>query len=185
VGGGRRERRSVRLPAFDYRAAGAYFVTICTHHRRLLFEDKRLGLVASQQWVMSRELRPGVELDAFVVMPNHVHGIVWLPPSHAGLVGAQSFAPLRESAPRIQPRSLGSFVRGYKAAVTREINAVRGTPGAPVWQRNYYEHVIRNDADFDRVRRYIEENPLRWAFDRENVSGAPDRVERDFWASLS
>lgn len=80
---------------------------------------------------------------------------------------------------------MSTFVGGYKSAVPREINALRNTPGTPVWQRNYYEHVIRDETDLTRVRRYIEENPLRWAFNRENVAGAPDRIERDFWDSLS
>lgn len=213
-------RRWVRLESYDYGEHGAYFVTICTNRRAMLFGDPRFAAVATTEWERSSELRAEIALDAFVVMPNHIHGVVWISGdrgdlagargrhdssrglakgNHAGgptnthggpsdqgdRVGARGLSPLRRSTPRMQPRSLGSFVAGYKASVTREINAMRGTAGAPVWQRNYYEHVIRDDADLDRVRRYIEQNPVRWAFDRENAAGTPDRAETEFWRSLA
>jgi REP element-mobilizing transposase RayT len=96
------------------------------------------------------------------VMPNHVHGIVVIRD-----VGAHGRAPL-PSPPHRLPCSLGSFVAGFKSAATKRINAIRRTPGLPVWQRNYYEHVIRDEDDLDRVRRYIAENPLRWEEDQKN-----------------
>jgi REP element-mobilizing transposase RayT len=179
----RRHRRSVRLPAFDYGSPGAYFVTICNHQRALLFSTTEYAGIVTAEWARSAELRAEIELDAFVVMPNHIHGIVWIT-DQADRVGARGLSPLPGNLPRGPSRTLGAFVSGYKSSVTREINALRGTPRAPVWQRNYYEHVIRNEAALNRVRRYIEANPLRWAFDRENVAGTPDRAERDFWDSL-
>ena len=187
------ERRSIRLSGYDYRSAGAYFVTICTHRRALLFDHSPFAEVAREQWAVSASLRAGIALDAFVVMPNHVHGVVWLVPTAAtpvpvGSVGAQRAAPLRGAPgarPRVAAGSLGAFVRAYKAAVARAINRLRRTAAAPVWQRNYYEHVVRDQPDLDRIRRYVADNPRRWAFDRENPGGHPDRYEAEFWETYA
>ncbi len=106
-----------------------------------------------------------VQLDAFVVMPNHVHGIIVITNpvvAGAGCVGAGS-----EPAPT-KSYGLPEIVLQFKTFSARRINDVRGTPGTPVWQRNYYEHIIRNERSLNRIRQYIAENPMRWAFDREN-----------------
>jgi len=167
-------RRSIRLRGYDYAQAGAYFVTICTQNRECLFGEIVDGQVAlnvpgevvAEEWLRSARIRGEIELDAFVVMPNHLHGIVVIRD-----VGAHGRAPL-PSPPHRPPRSLGSFVAGFKSVSTKRINAIRGTPGVPVWQRNYREHVIRDDHDLGRVRRYIAENPLRWDEDPENPNAA-------------
>jgi putative transposase len=164
-------RRSVRLPAYDYTQAGAYFVTMVTHRRQCLFgeiADGRVtlnpcGEVIEDEWLRSTEIRPVIRLDAFIIMPNHVHGIVVMG-DQTTVVGAHSCAPL----PYRPPRSLGSFIAGFKSAAAKRINEIRGAPGLPVWQRNYYEHVIRNDEELHAIRQYITDNPLRWAEDREN-----------------
>ena len=167
-------RRSIRLPDHDYTSPGAYFVTICTHQGELLFGEvvddvvvlNEYGQVAHEEWQASEDIRREIELDAFVIMPNHSHGIVWIRETDddpaVGLhnVGAHGRAP-----PRL-PRSLGSFIAGYKSAVTSRINRLRGMPGARVWQRNYYENIIRNDAALERIREYIQHNPARWSEDR-------------------
>lgn len=165
------DRRSIRLPGYDYRQAGAYFVTVVTHQRECLFGgiadgEMRVdgyGEVVRDEWLRSAQIRREIELDAFVVMPNHLHGIVVIRD-----VGAHGRAPL-PLAPHRPPRSLGSFVAGFKSAVTKRINTMRRTPGLPVWQRNYWERVIRDERELDRVRQYIAENPLRWESDPENV----------------
>jgi len=167
-------RRSIRLPGYDYGQATAYFVTICTQNRECVFGEvingqvvlSEAGELAREEWLRSADIRSEIELDAFVVMPNHLHGIVVTRD-----VGAHGRAPL-PLAPHRPPRSLGSFVAGFKSAVTKRINEIRDAPGVPVWQRNYYEHVIRDEDDLDRVRRYIAENPLRWEEDPENPSEA-------------
>ena len=105
---------------------------------------------------------PGIDLDAFVVMPNHVHGILIL---HGR--GTACRAPTMAFGQPV-PGSIATIVRSFKAAATRGVNLLRGTPGAPVWQRGYYEHIIRSSGELDRLRAYIETNPLRWALDREN-----------------
>jgi REP element-mobilizing transposase RayT len=174
----RRHRRSIRLPTHDYTAPGGYFVTVCTYERVCLFgdviEDKmRLndtGKIVRDEWMRSAAIRREIVLDEFVVMPNHVHGIVMIRES----VGATGRSPLH-GAPRSPlvrsgppPRSLGSFVGGFKSAVATHVSALRGTRGVTIWQRNYYEHVIRDDSERERIREYIRQNPLRWAIDREN-----------------
>ena len=169
-------RHSIRLKYWDYSRTGAYFVTIVTYGRELLFGQvvdgeirlTQFGEIARVEWKASADIRDEIRLDVFVVMPNHIHGIVWIEGDDAiGAVGAHGRAPLRRSLWR-PPRSLGSFVAGYKAAVAKRINAIRGTPGMPVWQRNYYEHIIRNERELEAIRRYILENPAHWAEDMEN-----------------
>jgi putative transposase len=172
----RHHRRSTRLKGYDYHQAGGYFVTLCTYERADLFGEvidgemrlNEYGQIVQAEWLRTAELRPEVELDAFVVMPNHLHGIVLI---HD--VGAHGRAPLQpETSHRLSlhrpRRSLGSLMAGFKSAATRQINALRATPGVPVWQRNYNDHVIRNDAELDSIRDYIVTNPARWAWDREN-----------------
>ena len=175
-------RRSLRLPSYDYAQAGAYFVTLCTHGRASLFGDvadgemrlHEFGAIVQEEWLRTAMIRPGVGLDIFQVMPNHFHGIVFF--GVDGDVGAHGRAPLPEArtAPLHRPaRSLGSLVAGFKSAVTARINTVRGTRGTPAWQRNYYEHVIRNEGDLDSIRQYIVGNPAKWAEDQENPGNAP------------
>ncbi|MFQ6092271.1 MAG: transposase, partial [bacterium] len=96
--------------------------------------------------------------------PNHTHGIVWF--NH--IVGAPGRAPLQGPHLRRAPKSLGSFIAGYKSMVTKRVNETRQTPGAPIWQRNYYEHIVRNETELNRIREYIRANPLGWHLDREN-----------------
>jgi putative transposase len=128
---------------------------------------------------------PHVLLDEFVVMPNHVHGIIVIMPTHA--VGATHASPLQNDDTPTRPRgpqrqSVGSIVGSFKSAATKRINEQRGTPGAPVWQRDYFEHIIRNDESLNRIREYILNNPLQWALDRENPLARGAEPE-DAWAS--
>jgi putative transposase len=167
-------RRSIRLDGYDYAGPGAYFVTACAYRRAALFgavrggatAPNRFGRVAEEEWARSAAIRPGIILDAFVVMPNHIHGIVILTEeSQAGVeppedVGAHSCAPLQRRC-----RSLSSFMAAYKAAVTKRINALRGTAGAPAWQRNYYERVLRDERELGLARQYVADNPTHWEKD--------------------
>jgi putative transposase len=152
---------------------GFYFVTICTLERQCLFgkvSDRRMmlgemGLLVDEEWQRAPLIRPEVRLDRFVVMPNHLHGILQLLPDAT----AQGIGTNRTSGP--EAKSLGAIIGGFKAACTSRINGLRGTPGAPVWQRNYFERVIRDEKELAAIRRYIENNPASWAEDEEN----PDR----------
>jgi putative transposase len=164
-------RRSVRLRGYDYSQPGEYFVTLCTHSMQLLFgriadgrmEPNAYGAIAAEEWRRSRAICPEIELDEWVVMPNHIHGIIRILDRPRQGVGAHGHAPVRRA-----PRSLGSFVAGFKSAVKLRINALRHTPGTDVWQRNYYDHIVSSPRELDMIRDYIRHNPLRWACDRLN-----------------
>lgn len=176
----RHRRRSVRLSGYDYSQAGAYFVTICTKDRACLlgeiaegaihFNDAGTIVEAAYHGLPGRF--PSVAIDEFMVMPNHVHGII--------VVGAQFIASLDAKPDAIhritdqgainRAPTLGDVVRAFKAVSTRQIRMHANPRFA--WQRNYYEHVIRDDTSLDRIRQYIADNPLQWAMDREN----PDAV---------
>jgi len=168
-------RRSIRLAGRDYAAAGSYFVTICTYDRDLLFGEiidgclrpNPLGTIVAREWVKTRQVRPNVGIDARVVMPNHLHGIIVI---RDALRGHQ-----RDGASPLQSPSqtIGAIVRGFKAAATRQINDVRDTPGVTVWQRNYHEHIVRHQRELDRIRAYIATNPSRWDDDTLNLLNAP------------
>jgi REP element-mobilizing transposase RayT len=193
----RHHRRSIRWKGYDYAQPGAYFVTLCTHERACLFGEvvggevvlNHFGQIVWDEWFRTADLRPHVKLFAeeFVVMPNHLHGIVWIVDD----VGAtQRVAPTDghrgDGHPRgPTPGSLGAVIGQFKSAVTRRINVLRDAPNAPVWQRNYYEHVIRTDRALNAIRRYIAENPLRWHLDRYNPDAiGPDLAERHLWEML-
>jgi len=171
-------RRSIRLKNYDYAQAGAYFVTICTKDRECLYGEivdgemrlNAFGEIVAECWNAIPEHFHNVELDEFVVMPNHVHGIIVIVDSD---VGAQHAAPLQRPIDRgghvnIAPRSLGAIIRSFKSAVTKRTNEKSDVMVSNPWQRNYYDHVIRNEHDLDRVRQYIAENPLKWDMDENN-----------------
>jgi putative transposase len=164
-----RNRRSIRLKGYDYTREGAYFVTICAQDRKCLFGEivdgrmvlNEVGKIVCDEWLKTPILRPYVICDAFVIMPNHFHGIV-------------TIADGRDTARRVptverfgQPvsGSIPTIIRSFKSAATKRINELQKTPGLKLWQRNYYEHIIRDPNDFNRICEYIEYNPLRWELD--------------------
>ncbi|MCX6361141.1 MAG: transposase [Armatimonadetes bacterium] len=191
-------RRSIRLSDYDYTQAGAYFVTICAQDRACLFGDvvnghmepTEAGACAETTWRCLPEHYPHVTLDAFTVMPNHVHCIIMpragLKPAPTvvdqaigsghdegnGVVGAR-FKPARPAGE--PPRhGLPEIVRAFKTYSSRSINQQMNSPGTPVWQRNYYEHIIRDEDSLNRIREYIMDNPIRWQFDHDNpINWAP------------
>jgi REP element-mobilizing transposase RayT len=179
----RHRRRSIRLKGYNYSQAGAYFITICTQGRECLFGQviegvmqlNEYGWIVHDEWVRTADVRPNVELDLFVVMPNHLHIIVVIH-SHDGGRGVLQYAPTsyagttenQTSRLRSPSQTIGAIVRGFKSASTKRINELRKTPGAAVWQRNYFEHIIRDDESLHHIRQYIVENPLRWHLDAEN-----------------
>ena len=166
------QRRSIRLKGYDYSLPGAYFVTICTFERQPLFGEvvngnlqlNQLGRTAQVCWLALSNHFPYIGLDVSVVMPNHIHGVLWI---HD--VGARHAVPLPPKRfGKSVAGSLATVVRSYKSAVTRRIGQMRHTLGVPVWQRNYYEHIIRNDLELDRIRVYIQDNPAKWQEDGDN-----------------
>jgi len=180
-------RRSIRLKDYDYSWPGAYFVTVCAFQRKRLFgevvdEEVRLsplGGIVGDCWSEIPRHFDSVSLDTFVIMPNHIHGIVVIEDAdlrtwRAEGRGTACRAPTVERFAKPTANSLPTIIRSFKSAVTRRINAFRGVSGSAIWQRNYYEHIVRNEEDLSEARQYIADNPSQWAFDREN----PARVER-------
>ena len=188
-------RHSIRLQGYDYTQPAAYFVTIVTHHREGglgevvngIVSLSRAGGIVQEAWRNIPNHYPHVELDAFVIMPNHVHGIIILkcddylvgaglrpaPTDGAGIGPAAGLrrAPTTPTPTPTSPpkrHGLPEIVRAFKSFSARGINAMRNTPGLPFWQRNYYEHIVRNGDDLNRIRMYIAQNPPRWVNDREN-----------------
>ena len=163
-------RRSLRLHGYDYRSSGAYFVTICTVDKQPLFARIRdggiqlneLGQIADSCWQQIARVRPGIALDAYIVMPNHIHGIL--------LFSAEDVAantPIAGRGPAAG--SLGAVLAQYKSAVTKRSRFIGSPPTGPIWQRNYHDHIIRSASSLDKIRRYIIENPARWEDDEMYV----------------
>ena len=163
-------RRSLRLRDYDYRQDGAYFVTICTHNRQCLLGkvvDNEVilnlwGKLIESEWLQTELLRPYVSLDAHVVMPNHFHAIMFL---HHQERATQRVAPTKDKPIGPNPASVGAIVGQFKSQVSKRISALWGPIKEPIWQRNYYEHIIRDEDDLNRIRQYIEDNPAGWPKD--------------------
>jgi putative transposase len=184
-------RRSIRLKGYDYSQAGAYFVTLCAWNKEYLFGEivdgkmllNEYGEIVIKCWEAIPSHFVNVGCDEFVVMPNHVHGIITITN-----VGAQFIAPsyvdchtsrysainqnnkknvINQGAINRAP-TVGGIMRSFKARCTCMINQIRNTPGTPVWQRNYYEHIIRDDRELQAIREYIRYNPIKWNEDEEN-----------------
>ena len=185
----RRYRRSIRLRGYDYSRSGAYYVTLCTQDRACLFGEvvdgdmqvNDAGCMVSNAWHSLFDRFPNIDLDAFVVMPNHVHGIIVsdvVPVNDgdivgAGLVPALDVVPVNDGATTRVAPTLGDVIGAYKSVVTVQYaRAVKTRGWSPfrkrLWQRNYHEHVIRNADSLNRIRQYILDNPRHWNEDRYN-----------------
>jgi putative transposase len=151
-------RQSIRLNGYDYSASGAYFITICTHERGYLFGDivnetmelNTFGDIARSHWQQLAQYHPNLIVDESIVMPNHLHGIIIL-----------------ESSTDYK-KSISEIIRGFKTFSAKAINKERGVRRVPVSQRNYYDRIIRNELELDRVRQYIINNPRNWDADKNN-----------------
>lgn len=197
-------RQSIRLPGYDYSQSGAYFVTICTQGRECVLEDPIVSAIIIDVWYALPRWFPSIDLDEFVIMPNHTHFIVWILPvgTNAGVgterteaipatlpdVGATlAVAPKANKRTWIIPQptavnltpTLGDVVGSFKSLVFKVyldwIGANDPTRRAKFWQRSYYEHIIRSEAQLHAIRRYIRENPLKWALDPDNSQNLPKR----------
>jgi REP element-mobilizing transposase RayT len=167
-------RRSIRLNGYDYAQPGAYFVTICTKGHACLFGHvvngemhlNEAGEISQRCWEDIPHHFPSVELDAFVIMPNHIHGVVITEFCKGEESFALTHAPATTTTPQSPSRTIGSIVRGFKIGVTKWFRA--NTDVYSVWLRNYYEHVVRNERELAAIREYIQGNPALWDDDENN-----------------
>ena len=163
-------RRSIRLKDYDYSQAGAYFVTICCYDKTTYFENAKTRNITEQCWKGIPQHFSNVSLDEYVIMPNHLHGILILHDARRGVLNTStqdsSNKPFSKSSPRRNTISL--IIRTFKAAVTTQCRHIGCEKFA--WQRNYYEHIIRKEKELESIRQYINENPLKWELDEENPS---------------
>lgn len=172
------KRHSIRINNYDYSSVGAYFITICAENRDNLFgriENNKLilnkfGNIVENEWIKTSEIRKNVEIDDFIVMPNHFHGIIIISGINQGV---SQYAPtkMHDTVNKLcsPSQTVGAIVRGFKASVTKKINILRDVYRQTVWQRNYFEHVIRNEYDLMRIREYIINNPANWETDSEYI----------------
>ena len=175
-------RLSIRLRGWDYASPGSYFVTLCIEDRERplrgqitrLFGDivdgkmrlNEFGRIVADTWDDLPNHFPSIVLDAFVVMPNHMHGIIVLTNGSTDVGAATVGAGLPR--PYGTKPALGNVIAYLKYQSAKHINSSRRTPGMPVWQRNYHEHIIWNDDELTRIRKYIADNPRKWKSDPEN-----------------
>jgi putative transposase len=190
------QRRSIRLKDYDYSQEGMYFITVCAQNHECLFgliEDgvmklNKLGKIVQDEWLKTSEIRSHIELDVFVVMPNHFHGIVLINDSCRGVspyapmmgdspMGVYQYAPTNgcqgtddKNKLRSPSQTIGAIIRGFKSSVTTQINTLRKTPFIPVWQRNYYEHIICDEDSYSKISDYIMGNPFNWEKDDYFIS---------------
>jgi len=163
-------RLSIRLKDYDYSTPWWYYITICSQDRKNIFGKiqngkmilNKYGYVVEEEWLRTNEIRKNVELDYYITMPNHFHGIL--------IINSRDTArcvPTDEKRKfgEMIPGSLPVIIRAFKSAVTKKINEFRNTSGGNIWQKNYYEHIIRNENDLNNIRKYIELNPLKWELD--------------------
>ena len=163
----RPNRRSIRLRDWDYRSAGFYFITICTYQRQHLFNDPRLKEMASNAWqyIPKQPHAKHVIVDESVIMPNHMHGILEITTDPEELLLKTAVSQ------SILSNSIGAIIGNYKMLVTKRTKAILKTTGSnqKVWQRGYWERIIRNERELQATRNYIQKNPSRWQEDRDNL----------------
>lgn len=166
------KRKNIRLLEYDYSQAGLYFVTLCTHQRQCLFGDvtngqmcpNNFGKIVAEEWLQTALIRQNVVLHESVLMPNHFHGIVEILHDNVERLGAIENECRDIKTGACNAPLLAKIVRGYKSAVTRRINQMVYAPMI-VWQRNYYEHIIRDEQACQKIAQYTQNNPQSWQED--------------------
>ncbi|MDX8379108.1 MAG: transposase [Gallionella sp.] len=176
-------RKSIRLKNYDYSQAGLYFITMCTQSRFHLFGEivndemvlNDAGMMGWDEWQKSEKNRDEIKIHEFVVMPNHIHGMVEIPVG-APLVGAQNSANVQPQSGQPQgiAPTVGDIVGGVKSITTNEYIKMVKQPILPrfdkqIWQRNYWEHVIRNENEYNPIAQYMMDNPKKWVLDKLNA----------------
>lgn len=163
-------RRSIRLKGYNYALPGAYFVTLCTYRRAPLFGQIRegqislnaLGTLVQESWLSIAKKRSNAILDEFVVMPNHLHGIIIIDDERCSDRASAKSESASMKSGKLSPDSLGAIVGQFKGEVTKQAKALSVMPASQIWQRNFYDRIIRNQNSLDEIRAYIRDNPSRW-----------------------
>ncbi len=169
-----RHRKNIRLEDYDYSSPGFYFVTIVSYKRKNNFGEiidgeiklNSLGMIVEKTWQEIPQHFPYIEVDSYVVMPNHFHGIVIIKE-----VGARHKVSRNEDSAeplQMETQPLGVIVRSFKSTVTKSAHDLGLFVGEKIWQRNYYEHIIRDEDDYQQIVDYVASNPSNWEFDHEN-----------------
>jgi len=164
----------MRLKEYDYSSAGAYFITIVSYKRINIFGSinngvvhlNQIGKIIEKTWLEIPSHYPNVTTDAYVIMPNHFHGIIII--HNNDVVGARHAAPLQTNTPKRKSQPLGVIVGSFKSAATKRVLRSGLLKHKRIWQRNYYDHIIRYEDDYYKICEYIEFNPINWEFDHEN-----------------
>ena len=161
------DRQSIRLKNYNYTKQGMYYITICVQHELDLFGSIKngnvvlndFGYIAETEWVKTHTIRKNINIDQYIIMPDHIHGILIINNDRRGTVHR---APTHERFGKPIPNSIPTIIRYYKASVTRRINLLRNRPGNQIWQRNYYERILRSINEYYAIRKYIIDNPKNW-----------------------
>lgn len=173
-------RHTIRFEGYDYTRPGAYFVTLVTLNRECLFGEisngqLRVNLVGQCVSAVLQNLSNHFDifLDTFVIMPNHVHFLIIIKENEQATSNLE-MTSMQDQTAKIPilpngttPNSLGAIIQNFKSVTTRKINCLRSTTGGKVWQRNYFERIIRNEKEMERIRLYIKHNPMNWLSDDE------------------
>jgi REP element-mobilizing transposase RayT len=178
-------RRSIRLPGYDYASEGWYFITICVQNKKCKLGEieknnmilNQIGRIIDYHWKRLPIHFNNIELDQYQIMPNHFHGIIYIGvgAKHSEEKDAIKCKRVYVNASPLQmpcgtnSGSLGAIIQNFKSVTSRKINKINKSPGSHFWQRNYYGHIIRNEKDLNRIRKYILENPLKWDKDKNDL----------------
>ena len=177
------QRKSTRLKEYDYTQPGAYFVTVVSHQRKNIFgvisngemNLNKAGKIVEKTWQNIPVHFPNTSCEIFVVMPNHIHGIIDI--INDEIVGARHASPLRSNrlesqsvkSDGVKAKSIGAIIGSFKSAVTKQLHQTKIINQEKIWQRNYYEHIIRDEDDYQQIADYIASNPSNWECDLENL----------------
>lgn len=182
-----RQRKQLRLKGYDYSQCGSYYITICTQNRSCLFGDVRYGeivlndygKIVQNEWCKTGEIRENIFVEDFIVMPNHIHGIIRVDDDATkghmqcgnrgdGDVknGHMQCAPTGNSFGGSVSNSISTIVKLFKSTTTRQIKQIRNASKSSIWQRGFYDHIIRDEDDLNRIREYIFTNPAKWEEDK-------------------
>ena len=192
-----RERKPMRMSGYDYSLPGAYFVTACTKDRGLLFETPDAKLAVESAWQSLLDIFANIGLDEFIVMPNHIHCIVWIKSEGSYRLHPGTWKNVDNRRVRRLPvptdnnikfETLSNIIGAFKTTTATRINKLRGHVGMPVWQKSFYDRIVRNDGELQRIQEYIRNNPFKWGEDRDNPVGArfelPAKSIEDYWNEI-